>query len=370
MIITLKGVSFASSNIGTLDTWRVSPILGNGATYSGDYYVDRDAALNATVTIADGYELVGDVVVMMGGVALASGVTTTGNTTTISIPSVTGNITIKVSTKNIATVDPTPTPDPELPEEPDPTPDPEVPSATTLTLYQGYANESKIDTLATRVRTDFIEGPFSVTCNSGYVIRAIYEYAAPAAASGKAIVAASDNKTSYEYTGNKYCIITFCKTDANANVLPSENIVASFTGTVYVAPEAPPSSGSTTVDGIRLSMGQILGNSLKTDHTGRAYTVDTVNHLTTASTEGSDFVMIPVCDSDNNLNNGSTTMYTKSDGSFALSSAGGATLKYHSTINIADMKAVAPDQNLYIMFKHNTATSFNLADLAAAVSFT
>ena len=107
MIITIKGSSpdiFKDSNIGTLSTWTISRVLGDGATYNGVTYVDKNAALNATVTIAEGYELgTAGVTVTMGGSPVSSGVTVDGQTVTISIGSVTGNVMIKVPTKNTAT---------------------------------------------------------------------------------------------------------------------------------------------------------------------------------------------------------------------------------------------------------------------------
>ena len=103
MIITLVGASFKDSNIGTLSTWTISRVLGDGATYNGVTYVDKNAALNATVTIAEGYELgSAGVTVTMGGVAVTSGVTVSGNTITINISSVTGNVVVKVPTKNLS----------------------------------------------------------------------------------------------------------------------------------------------------------------------------------------------------------------------------------------------------------------------------
>lgn len=107
MIITIKGSAvdiFKDSNIGTLSTWTISRVLGDGATYNGVTYVDKNAALNATVTIAEGYELgTAGVTVTMGGSPVTSGVTVDGNTITISIPSVTGSVVIKVPTKNSST---------------------------------------------------------------------------------------------------------------------------------------------------------------------------------------------------------------------------------------------------------------------------
>lgn len=102
MIITLKGADFTSSNIGTLSTWSVSRVLGMGATYSGARYVEKNANLNATVTLANGYELGAEgVVVTMGGTPLTSGITINGNVITITIASVTGNVVITVPTVNV-----------------------------------------------------------------------------------------------------------------------------------------------------------------------------------------------------------------------------------------------------------------------------
>ena len=103
MIITLKGANFSASNIGTLSTWRISTTLGAGATYSGATIVNKGAALTATVTIADGYELgSAGVTVTMGG-STVNAATVSGNTITISIASVTGNVVIKVPTKGTVT---------------------------------------------------------------------------------------------------------------------------------------------------------------------------------------------------------------------------------------------------------------------------
>lgn len=106
MIITLIGANFAGEgkNIGTLSTWNISRVLGSGATYAGPNFVNKDAALSATVTIATGYELgSAGVTVTMGGSAVTSGVSTSGNVITISISKVTGNVVIKVPTVNTST---------------------------------------------------------------------------------------------------------------------------------------------------------------------------------------------------------------------------------------------------------------------------
>lgn len=101
MIITLKGADFSANNIGTLSSWTVSRVLGTGATYSGATSVDKGAALSATITISDGYALSSaGVTVTMGGVTQSSAYSISGSTITISIASVTGNVVIKVPTKN------------------------------------------------------------------------------------------------------------------------------------------------------------------------------------------------------------------------------------------------------------------------------
>lgn len=102
MIITLKNADFSKLNIGTLSTWRITRSLGTGASYEGATSVDKGASFNATITIAEGYELgtVG-VTVTMGGNIISSGVTINGNTITIAISEVTGNVVIKVPTVSI-----------------------------------------------------------------------------------------------------------------------------------------------------------------------------------------------------------------------------------------------------------------------------
>ena len=108
MIITLKGADFSTSNIGTLSSWNIK-VLGSGVTYNGVSFIDKDAALNVTITIAEGYELNGDVTVTMGGNPVTSGITVNGNTITVAIGSVTGNVIVNVPTKSVVEVPDTPT---------------------------------------------------------------------------------------------------------------------------------------------------------------------------------------------------------------------------------------------------------------------
>ena len=115
MIITLKGADFSKNNIGPLSSWLISREIGAGARYSGPVYVSKGGAFSATVVLAEGYTLdSAGVTVIMGGAAVTSGVTVDGNTITISIPSVTGSVVIKVPTKNSSTGEE----EPETPETP------------------------------------------------------------------------------------------------------------------------------------------------------------------------------------------------------------------------------------------------------------
>ena len=141
MIITIKGSTadlFKDSNIGTLSTWTISRVLGDGATYSGDTFVDKNAALNATVTIAEGYELNGSVTVTMGGNPVTEGITVDGNTITIAIGSVTGNVVVKVPTVKILTEEP----EPETPTTHTFTINPDPTSATVTLSATGYSTVS------------------------------------------------------------------------------------------------------------------------------------------------------------------------------------------------------------------------------------
>lgn len=117
MIITLKGANFSLSNIGTLTTWNIQYSLGTGASTTSVTSVDRDASYFGTITIASGYELgSAGVTVTMGGNPVTSGITTSGNTITVSISKVTGRVIINVPTKNIATGEEE---EPEIPDTPD-----------------------------------------------------------------------------------------------------------------------------------------------------------------------------------------------------------------------------------------------------------
>ena len=111
MIIVLKNADFSQSNIGTLPIWRITRSLGAGASYNGSTFVDKGAALSATVTLAKGYEIGTDgITITMSGIVLngvVSGPVPNPHDNvvdyTISIASVTGNVVIKVPTVNTST---------------------------------------------------------------------------------------------------------------------------------------------------------------------------------------------------------------------------------------------------------------------------
>lgn len=137
MIIVLKNADFSQSNIGTLSTWRISRSLGAGATYEGPTSVDKDAALSATVTLAEGYEIgAAGVTITMGGSVLSGAHSISGNVITITIASVTGNVLIKVPTVNTAGGD-----EPDVPVEPD---IPDEPDVTTFTIKPTPSNANVI----------------------------------------------------------------------------------------------------------------------------------------------------------------------------------------------------------------------------------
>lgn len=89
-----------TTNIGTLNQWSIST-SGSGFTYSGPSFWDKEdttTAYSGTITILSGYTL-NSISVSMGGTSLSNIVTDNGDGThTINIASVTGDITITVST--------------------------------------------------------------------------------------------------------------------------------------------------------------------------------------------------------------------------------------------------------------------------------
>ena len=158
MIITLKNADFSQSNIGTLSTWRISHSLGAGATYNGPTSVDKDAALSATVTLAEGYEIgTAGVTITMGGTVLSGAHSISSNVINITISSVTGNVLIKVPTINTATGEEE---EPEVPDSPD---IPDVPEADDAWTFSAvWEQGTLVNTTGeldsdSRIRTKFID---------------------------------------------------------------------------------------------------------------------------------------------------------------------------------------------------------------------
>lgn len=103
MHLILSLADFSANNIGTVNSWSVSKTLGAGATYSGPTSVVKGASFSATVALEEDYEIgSAGITFTMGGITQSS-YTTSGLITTFTINAVTGNIVIKVPTKNTST---------------------------------------------------------------------------------------------------------------------------------------------------------------------------------------------------------------------------------------------------------------------------
>ena len=94
MIITLVKADFRANNIGTLSSFSVLTNILGGAVYTGPAAVKRGESLSASITIADGSELL-QMNVMMGG-SIFTDYTIDNNTITLNIPAVTGVVVINV----------------------------------------------------------------------------------------------------------------------------------------------------------------------------------------------------------------------------------------------------------------------------------
>jgi hypothetical protein len=126
MIITIKGADFSSANIGTLSTYIISKSIGSGAAFDIPNFVDKNASVNWTITLNEGYTF-GTYSVTMGGVEVTP--TVVDNVMTISIAEVTGNVRIVVATVNENTGEED---EPTIPDEPVVPPvDPEEPDTPT-----------------------------------------------------------------------------------------------------------------------------------------------------------------------------------------------------------------------------------------------
>jgi hypothetical protein len=349
MILTIKGADFSSANIGTLSTYVVSKSIGRGATYEIPGFISKNSSANWTITLEEGY-IFGTYSVTMGGEPVE--VSVADNVMTISIAEVTGNVRISVATINQNAGEE------DEPENPDTT------INAGLTLYQGYVDNKTVDNkLNTRVKTEALVGPFEIEVHEGYLIRAAYEYTSTSVDNGgNLIVQSNQNKTYFKYTGQQYIYITFCKTDATQALSPTEDIVKMFNTDIEI--ESNPTIDGVEVNGITIKLGQLLDSGLKTNN-ARAYTVQNVNDKTTLTTTG-DFVMIPTYDNNDNVSDAITTFYTGTDGKFNTNKQG--SLKYHSTINVADLESAAPGKMYRIMFKRNDGNTVDLSELQSSLT--
>jgi hypothetical protein len=357
MIITIKGADFSSANIGTLSTYVISKSIGTGAVHTIPNFIEKNATATWTITLDEGYTF-GTYSVTMGGVEVTP--TVVDNVMTISIAEVTGNVRIVVATINESTgEEDIPVVPPVTPDEPE---NPDTSINAGLTLYQGYVDNKTVnDTLNTRVKTEALVGPFEIEVNAGYLIRAAYEYTSTSVASGgNILVNSNQNKTYLRYTGQQYVYITFCKTDATQALSPTEDIVKMFNTDI----ESNPTTDGVEVNGITIKLGQLLDTGLKANN-ARAYTVQNVNDKTTLTTTGN-FVMIPTYDNNDNVSDAVTTFYTGTDGKFNTNKQG--SLKYHSTINVADLESAAPGKKFRIMFKRNDGNAINLNELQSSLT--
>ena len=363
MILTIKNANFSTAGIGTLSTYIIRKSIGSGVTHSIPNYIEKGLNATWTLTLVSGYTF-GEYSIMMGNTPITPEVTET--TMTITIPAVTANVTISVPTINESTGEEDgggdiPVVPPVEPDEPE-TPDTSINAG--LTLYQGYVdNKTTNDELNTRVKTEALVGPFEIEVNAGYLIRAAYEYSSAAVNNGgNILVQSNQNKTYLKYTGQQYVYITFCKTDATQALSPTEDIVKIFNTDIEV--EENPTTDGVEVNGITIKLGQLLDTGLKANN-ARAYTVQNVNDKTTLTTTG-DFVMIPTYDNNDNVSDAVTTFYTGTDGKFFTNKQG--SLKYHSTINVADLESAAPGKMFRIMFKRNDGNAINLSELQSSLT--
>lgn len=116
MILRILGADFSSANIGTLSTYVISKSIGAGISHNIPNFVDKNSSVTWTLTVAEGY-LLGSYSIIMNGETITPVVNE--NTMTITIPSVTGNVRIVITSINENTgEEETPVVPPVEPDEP------------------------------------------------------------------------------------------------------------------------------------------------------------------------------------------------------------------------------------------------------------
>jgi hypothetical protein len=78
--------------------------------------------------------------------------------------------------------------------------------------------------------------------------------------------------------------------------------------------------------------------------------------------------MIPTYDEDDNVTNSIKTFYTNNSTGVITTSSSNGSLKYHSTINVADLESAAPGKIFRIMFKRNDGNAINLSELHSSLT--
>lgn len=109
MYIILNTADFSANNIGTLDQWSISCSRPKGITWSGlTSAVDKGGSFTCTGTLdTANYEIVSTSVLMGGSDITSTALTLSNNVYTITIASVTSNVTINFVTKSIGSTTPT-----------------------------------------------------------------------------------------------------------------------------------------------------------------------------------------------------------------------------------------------------------------------
>lgn len=116
MILRILGADFSSANIGTLSTYVISKSIGAGISHNIPNFVDKNSSVTWTLTVAEGY-LLGSYSIIMNGETINPVVNE--NTMTITIPNVTGNVRIVITSINENTgEEETPVVPPVEPDEP------------------------------------------------------------------------------------------------------------------------------------------------------------------------------------------------------------------------------------------------------------
>lgn len=97
MILRILGADFSSANIGTLSTYVISKSIGAGISHNIPNFVDKNSSVTWTLTVAEGY-LLGSYSIIMNGETITPVVNE--NTMTITIPNVTSNVRIVITSIN------------------------------------------------------------------------------------------------------------------------------------------------------------------------------------------------------------------------------------------------------------------------------